>query len=348
MTEKKRQSTAQPEQTKGFAFPAEDELDLIDVLKFLARKKIFILAVTSVFTLMSIFYAQSITPVYRATVGFLVPKKDPLSSFSSAFELLPNEIAQRIAKDPYTIFDRFLVNIESYELKKEVFVNGGFQKKIFRETRVDTDQLVSAIYNSTKIVKRGGASYLELEGYQPKVMLEFLTALVEAAKENVNTEINDISHSLVNTIINNLSRQIEELQEKKAKEIARLKTLDIPKHVGMSKKAMLEFLKTLVVESAGENGDTIWFIDTRVNNLSTQIEKAKLKLKRFQTTAADLPLLKFKVVTVGEYSYALTKPYQSWVIVGFGVAFGLFVSIVMGFLIDLKQLGAKEIPSAST
>ena len=53
-----------------------------------------------------------------------------------------------------------------------------------------------------------------LEGSKPKVMLEFLTALVEAAKENVNTEINEKVRSIVKTRINNLSTQIEELNQK--------------------------------------------------------------------------------------------------------------------------------------
>ena len=94
MTEKKPQSTAQPEQTQGFNSPAEDELNLIDVLKFLARKKVFILAVTSVFTLFSIFYAQSISPIYRATVG-LLDHNEVLSSFSVLNKLDPG-LAEKV------------------------------------------------------------------------------------------------------------------------------------------------------------------------------------------------------------------------------------------------------------
>ena len=72
----------------------------------------------------------------------------------------------------------------------------------------------------------------------------------------------------------------------------------------------------------------------------------KLKLERSRT--ADLPLLKFKVVTISKHSYSPVTPNQTLMIVVFGVAFGLFISIFMAFLIDLKQLRAKEIPSAST
>ena len=49
------------------------------------------------------------------------------------------------------IFERLLFNIKSYELKQKVFVNGGFQKKFFRETGINIDQSVLAIYNSIKL-----------------------------------------------------------------------------------------------------------------------------------------------------------------------------------------------------
>ena len=113
MTEEKRQSTAQPEQIQGFNSPAEDELDLIDLLSFLARKKVFILAVTSVFTLFSIFYAQSITPVYRATVG-LLDQKESFSSFSVLEQLGLDKVVHQ-TNQPINIFERFLINIKSYE-----------------------------------------------------------------------------------------------------------------------------------------------------------------------------------------------------------------------------------------
>ena len=76
------------------------------------------------------------------------------------------------------------------------------------------------------------------------------------------------------------------------------------------------------------------------------ISAKKLKLERSQT--ADLPLLKFKVVTLSKHSYTLRKPYQPWAIVGFGLAFGLFISIFMAYLTSLNQLGAKETRTTST
>jgi LPS O-antigen subunit length determinant protein (WzzB/FepE family) len=380
MTEKKRQSTVQPEQTQGFNSPAEDELDLIDLLKFLAKKKVFILAVTSVFTLFSIFYTQSITPIYRATVG-LLDHNESFSSFSVLEQLglkLTDKVAHQTIK-PFNIFERFLFNLKSHELKQEVFVNGGFQKKFSRETGIDTDQSVLATYNATKIITRDGPgskpcngctddiyTYLELEGTQPKVMLEFLTALFEAAKENVNTEINDITRSFVKTRINNLSAKVEKLhqkitvqkqieKEKKAKEMVRLsEALDMAKRMGIknnnfniavSERVPLWFLYgelllqqkiKLLRSKEKEISKTKKLSTSEEEILAKNLSIKKRKLERLQT--ADLPLLKFKVAAIGKHSYSLVKPNQSRVIVGFGVAFGLFISIFMAFLIESKNL----------
>jgi len=459
MTEKKQQSTVQHEQTQGFASPAEDELDFIDLLEILARKKVFILAVTSVCTLFAIFHAQSIIPTYRATVGLLEPDgvllaREVRSSFSALRQIDPkvaNQVSKTITK-PYSIFERFLSNIKSQELRQEVFVNGGFQKKFFRETGIGTDQFVSSTY----IVKRGGKNYLELEGSKPKVMLEFLIALVETAKENVNTEINDIQSSIVKTRINNLSKkkqiaQIEEqiAVEEEAIEMEELRKKSLLESEGLRRQLKIErqqMIEKITMEKQIEKeteaikiarfSDALamakrmgiknnnfgkvkarapmWFqygelallqeikmsrskkketseskslsllkleaklklarleLETKLNlkkfRFETKIQSKSLEQKRYQNIrrlkskkeeisepksliikklTSDLPLLKFKVVIINKQRYFLMNPNKPWLSVVFGVVFGLVIGIVMAFLIDLKQLKTKGIPSAS-
>jgi LPS O-antigen subunit length determinant protein (WzzB/FepE family) len=348
MTEKKRQSTVQPEQSQGVNSPAEEEVDLINLLKFLARKKVIILAVTSLCALFSMFYAQSITPIYRATVGFIGTMDSfPPSSSAANRLLLGQVITKQLAVKPEDIFNRFLYHIKSSELRQEVFVNGGFQKKFSRKlapattlnmprwltlpgfdkrrgTGVDTDQSIAPINSIQLIADQNQRTVsLKLEGSQPKVMLEFLMALAKAAKENVYIKLNDRIHAGIKSRIIKLSMQ-----------------LDIAKSMGIKNNS---FGKTTV-------NAPFWF---RYGELALQQEIKSLKsaeeiFKTKNLSSADLPLLKFKAVTVYKDSYALAKPYQSWVIVGLGVIFGLFISIVMIFLIDRKQLKAKETPSAST
>ena len=121
MTEKEQQPTIQPEQIQIFQTPAEDEISLIDLLKVLIRKKVLILAIISVCTLVAIFYAQNVTPIYKATIGFLEPIETYLS-------VLPNKIAKHLpggvkrtkGELNITAYSLFLSEIESYELKKLV------------------------------------------------------------------------------------------------------------------------------------------------------------------------------------------------------------------------------------
>ena len=284
MTEEKRQSTIQPEQIQGFNSLEEDELNLIDLLKIIARKKVFILAVTSVCTLFSILYVQSITPVYRATVG-LLDQNEKFSPFSIFEELyggplqkndpfLVDKVDHQIIK-PINVFERLIFNIQSQELKQKVFVNGDFQKKYSQGTVIDTEQsekdLSVKFFPSLDLRQNGKVTHIEMEGTKPKVMLEFLTVLVEAAKENVNIEIKEKVRSIFKTKINNLATQIEELiqnitvqkqmekeykamqkqiaKERKALEIEELiQNITVQKQIAKEKKALEKEKKALEIE----------------------------------------------------------------------------------------------------
>ena len=369
MTEKKRQSTVQSEQVQGFNSSAEDELNLIDLLKFLVRKKVLILAVTSVCTLLSIFYVQSITPIYRATIGLLDPK-EKLLAVSSLEQIAPglgsavfNQTEITFTKT--SIFERFLSQAKSNKLKQEIFVNGGFQEKFFRGTGINTYQSVSEIYDSTKFVLDGGNADLNLEGSKPNVMQEFLTALVEAAKENINTEIKYIVNSIIKTRIKNISMEIEmlhkkiDLQKQIEKEESAMVTARFSKAIAML-KTHLGIKNNNSTKPDSETFPLFWMIrefgsqqeaivvkhKTGLHHNTQELAINELELKQYQT--ADLSMLKFKVATISKNSYSLVRP-KSNVIIGLGVAFGLLISIIIVFLIAPKGLvRAKENPSTST
>ena len=76
MTEKDQQSTSPHEQTQSSHFHTEDEIDLMDFLEVIVKKKVLILAITSICTLLSIFYAQSITPTYSIHICYRSTKKE--------------------------------------------------------------------------------------------------------------------------------------------------------------------------------------------------------------------------------------------------------------------------------
>ena len=94
MSEKEQRSTSQPEQPQGFHSPPEGEISLVDLLEVLIGKRVLILAITSICTLFSIFYAQSMTPIYKATIGFLPPDVTSLAAYfpDNIARTLPDEI----------------------------------------------------------------------------------------------------------------------------------------------------------------------------------------------------------------------------------------------------------------
>ena len=289
MTEKEQQSTRQP----------EDEISLLDLLEVLIRKKVLIIAITFIFTLLSIFYAQSRTPTYKATIGFLEPQE----TFTSA---LPPEIAKNlsghkdVAKDKTSKmsaanpspFSMFLSKITSYKLKKEVFEKGNFLKQFYGEgSIVNLETAVLAIHDSISISKEKEDEnlpsferpvYLEMTGTKPVAMSEFLNALAQSSMQDVTKEIKALTGFLVDTEINRIAIEVDTARTlsiaKKEQDILRFsEALEIAKNLrvtehnfGIQKNSSFQFgvLNDTVAESIGnpltvEIQDTslpIWFL----------------------------------------------------------------------------------------
>lgn len=81
MTEKEQLSTTQPDHIRSSWYPPEDEISFVDLLEVIARKKILIIFTVSIFTLLSILYAQLVTPTYKAVIGFLPPDETKLTAY---------------------------------------------------------------------------------------------------------------------------------------------------------------------------------------------------------------------------------------------------------------------------
>ncbi len=71
MTEKERPLPTQPDHIQNSRDTPEDEINLVELLEILFRKKTIIVVVAFICTLLSILYAKSMVPTYKATIGFL-------------------------------------------------------------------------------------------------------------------------------------------------------------------------------------------------------------------------------------------------------------------------------------
>ncbi len=224
MTEKEQHSTSQH----------EDEISLVSLLGILIKKKVLILAVTCICTLLSIMYAQSITPTYESSISFTKPQETFLA-------LLPADITKhlpggvQIDKDTgkpnfkLSAFSLFLSKITSFNFQKKVFKDGEFLKKFYdKSSTPDIENAVVGIHSSIRVSKEKVDIELpdyerpvsiSMTGHKPKVMSEYLNALAQSSRQAVDREIKDLISLLSHNQVVKISQEIDILRSV-AKELA--------------------------------------------------------------------------------------------------------------------------------
>jgi uncharacterized protein involved in exopolysaccharide biosynthesis len=130
MTEKERPLAHQPDHIQNSSGTPEDEISLVDLLEVLFRKKALIGIVAFICTLLSILYAQSITPIYKATIGFLPVDEKSLTEYS----YIVDETAYKQGKAGETknsasFLASFFTIIKSYPAQEKVFIENNFLKR---------------------------------------------------------------------------------------------------------------------------------------------------------------------------------------------------------------------------
>ncbi|MBL7020950.1 MAG: hypothetical protein ISR86_10475 [Nitrospinaceae bacterium] len=225
MTEQEQRSTIHYEQAHSLEHQAEDEISFADLLEVLIIKKIPLLAITFICTLFSIYYANTVTPIYRSTISIQEPHETFLASLpAQVTKHLPGGIAETGKTGKGTnpnpnAFAIFLSKVMSYSFKKTVFENGNFFEKFYgKSNTTDIENTVLRIHNSISISKEKLNAelpdfekpvILEMTGTKPKVMSKFLTALVESAKQATIKELKDLTSLIVKNEISKISREID-------------------------------------------------------------------------------------------------------------------------------------------
>jgi LPS O-antigen subunit length determinant protein (WzzB/FepE family) len=199
---------AQDSTTNSQSSP-EDEINLIDVLGILVRKKFLILFSTLIFSALSIIYVLTTTPIYQTEVAFLKPSK---SFIPKSFLGTNSNNAEKILKPSFytetnqSLYFKFLTRIQSYKHQQKVFEKGGFLKK-FSGTADNSDspedyflkihesislEEESQIKKKDEVRKFEKPIYLSMTGTKPNTMSEFLNAISKTAKENIQSETLDL------------------------------------------------------------------------------------------------------------------------------------------------------------
>jgi LPS O-antigen subunit length determinant protein (WzzB/FepE family) len=220
MTEKEQRSMTQPDKTQSSHRPTEDEIDLMDVLEVLLKNKALILAITSIFTILGFFYTKTIIPTYKVTIAVLEPQETFLLNF-------PEKTAKKLPggnEEDATPFAQFLSTVMSFSHKKNVFEQGDFMKKFFDHSDTTLAEVaVLQLHNSITISKEQTDEKMKLYekpvhftmiGLKPKVMSEYLTALIDSAREKTITDIRGLAHSIINAETNSVSAEIDNLRSR--------------------------------------------------------------------------------------------------------------------------------------
>jgi capsular polysaccharide biosynthesis protein len=222
----------------------EDEISLIDILDFFVINKNIILSTISIFTVSSVIYCFSVTPIYKATISFI-----PSQELHISEPMLKNKLSQ--IQQP--IFRQFIDQMKFPDLLEKIATEGSFLEK-FKDgpnDTSDTAQLISKINSSitTSPVywkndhNRISPTKVEMTGKNPTVISEFLIALSAAGIETAQNKTSEliqevilkVTQDLKNSLPKNVMEKRLELLRKKAKALRLEKIKILEDHLKAAK-----------------------------------------------------------------------------------------------------------------
>jgi LPS O-antigen subunit length determinant protein (WzzB/FepE family) len=279
MTEKEIPFSSTPYQRQNFKDEPEDEINLLDMLGVLVRKKVLIFFTASIVVVLSMFYAFSVIPTYRATIGFQYGKS--LISFFSyrVAEFLPNvsrntDGSLEIKKN--YILNEFIAELQSYSNQEKVFITGKFHERfVVNNPEIDREkEIIQEIHRSIHVEEGVSAKVasFEMKGVKPEVALDFLNALVDFAKSKAEFDVKESIQNGVKTQIAVYSKELNyELSITRQKNEGRIKAfthnLEIAKNLGILDNNFDKFKPSSSISnmSAPISGRERWNSNVKVN-----------------------------------------------------------------------------------
>jgi len=277
----------------------DDEIDLRQLFKSLIERSRFIFGFTGIVTLITIGYLLYFSPPsqYKVEATFLKPSENSvikLNQYSS----------------PYTaesVFNKFLTNLNSRVLQKEVFIDGGYREKvgIEGESIVDVDKYITEFTKPISIIKNketagvGLPHILSSESSNPDVVSEFLDAtLTKADKETINYFINTQKLKIANRL-NEITTERQLLLTKskqdRLSQIKRIKEADNQKLIEINNKIdaarliakKVRMNQIVILSNAAQLATTLGIIENNLNQLGKGINNTNLNIAI--QSGADVP-----------------------------------------------------------
>jgi LPS O-antigen subunit length determinant protein (WzzB/FepE family) len=229
MSEKKVPLSSTPYLDQNIKHELEDEINLLDFLVVLVRKKELILSTASIFLILSIFYAFSETLIYRATIGLLPPEKSLPSFFPNSLHVgLPNFSQNTdgtlVIKKNYML-NKFVSELQSYSNQEKVFMEGKFYERfVANNPKIDIEKrIVQEIYRSIHVSRTSGgfakdreglaAKFIDydMKGVNPELASDYLNALADWVKNKIKLDIQESIGKRVKSQIVLLSTELNNM-----------------------------------------------------------------------------------------------------------------------------------------
>jgi capsular polysaccharide biosynthesis protein len=270
--------------------PPEDEIRLIDILGFLVFNKNLILSIVSFFTLSSVIYCFSATPIYKATISFMP---------SQEFHISEPMVNKRLSQIQQSIFKQFIDQMKSPDMQQKVATEGGFLEK-FKDgpnDTTDTAQLISRINNSIttslvlwkKDLNLMSPTTVEMTGKDPKVISEFLNALsetgIKTAQDKTSKLIQEAGFKVIQELeetnlklTQDLNQNQKKIELKLAFKIAKEKFIqDQKKFIQDQKKFIQDQKKFIQDQKIPDDQFNITIIEQELEILRKQAKAVRLR-----------------------------------------------------------------------
>ncbi len=367
MTEKERPSSPQPDRIQTSQYQPEDEINIFDLLEVLVRKKVLIFFTTSIFTFLSIIYVFSVTPIYRATIGFQSSEKGLTLLFPDFIaEILPDtsrsEKGSIVREKDYLII-KFLTEFQSYLTQEKVFIEGEFLQRFdANDPNVDIrKRIVQEINRSIHVSDSGNGKQetankitgqtiiFEMEGTKPELISDFLNVLAERAKREVVNSAKESMRQGIKVLLDKYSAELEKLHSKeqaeKASKARRFSdNLEIAKNLGIVDN---NFGGPTTNISLSLGSFPIWYLygqraleqelkvlERRAASSQYTEQTAELDYKMSYLSKIDLSKINFEPVIISRHSIPPVNPINinKTNIIAMGIVLGLTIGIVFAFL----------------
>jgi len=279
----------------------DDEIDLRQLFKSLKERSRFIFTFTGVVTLIAIGYVLSLTAPptqYNVETSFLKPSQSSVIKLNK-FSLLSSNTANT-ANTAASVFSKFLTNLNSRVLQKEVFIDGGYREKvgIEGESIVDVDSYISGFTKKISISKNRESELtgvelphiLSTEGTNPIIISEFLNEVLTAAdNKTINYFINGQKLKISNRLQEITSKRqllLTKAKQDRLSQIKRIKETDNKKLIEINNKieaarfiAKTERLNQIeVLSNAAQLASSLGITENNLNQLGKGVNNTNLTI----------------------------------------------------------------------